>query len=243
MEAKQPIRHFFTNMVCGLIANKARRKKVRVLLNSDLRAYIKFIRRDLGVSHLHKIRTAIGYGAQNLIVIVNDAWVYKFPLCKSNPNEIALREKRIVDAFSKISPIYVPPVQLLQLNNMYVRKYEFIHGRTFAQLRNHEINAHIDEWSTDIAKFIYVMAKSDPEQIADLKPADADTPKEFYGWAHGDIAGNFMIDNNTHKIIAVIDWEDCRYGDFSGMWTSSLQRGTEFYNLVRDKYLKLCGGK
>lgn len=243
MESKQPVRHFFTNMVCGLIANKAHRKKVRVLLNSDLRAYIKFIRRDLGVSRLHKIRTAIGYGAQNLIVVANDAWVYKFPLCKSNPNEIALREKRIVDAFSKISPLYIPPVQLLKLGNIYVRKYKFIRGRTFAQLRNDEINAHMDEWSSQIALFIYTMAMSDPEQISDLKPIDATAPKTFYGWCHGDIAGNFMIDNDTHKIIAVIDWEDCRYGDFSNIWTSSLKRGTEFYELIRKKYLKLCGGK
>lgn len=241
METKHPIRHFFSNMVCGLIANKARRKKVRVLLNSDLRAYIKFIRSDLGA--VRKIRTAIGYGAQNLIIIANDKWVYKFPLCKSNPNEIALREKRIVDAFSVISPIYVPSVSLLRLGNILVRKYEYISGRTFGQMRDADIMANIDAWSDTLAQFVYALAKSDPSDISDLKPQNAQPQKTFYGWCHGDFAGNFMIDTKTHKIIAMIDWEDCRYGDFSNVWTSSLPHGTEFLHMVRDKYLTLCGEK
>lgn len=243
MENKQPVRHFFTNMICGLIANKSHRKKVRVLLNSDLRAYYDFIRSDLGNERLRKKRTAIGYGAQNLIIIVNDRYVYKFPLCKKNPNEIALREKRIVDAFAKISPIYVPPVQLLKLNDIYVRKYEYIRGRTFAQMHGDEIVTNMEQWSSVIAEFIYKIATSDPDEISDLKPVEAGAQKTFYGWCHGDIAGNFMIDKKTNKIIAVIDWEDCRYGDFSHIWTSSLKHGTEFYKIVRDKYLKLCGEK
>ncbi len=245
MNTKHPIRHFFTNMVCGLIANKSRRKKVRVILNSDMHAYINFIRNDLGGARLRKIRTEIGYGAQNLIVIANDAWVYKFPLCKSNPNEIALREKRIVDAFSKISPIYVPPVELLDLDGVLVRKYEYIRGRTFSQMREVDIIANMDAWSDVIAEFLHKLAISDPGSISDLKPENATAPKTFYGWCHGDFAGNFMIDVQTHKIIAMIDWEDCRYGDFASdnIWTSSLPHGTEFLHMVRNKYLKLCGEK
>jgi len=230
-------------MVCGLIANKSRRKKVRVILNSDMRTYINFIRHDLGGARLRKIRTEIGYGAQNLIIIANDAWVYKFPLCKTNPNEIALREKRIVDAFAKVSPIYVPPVELLDLNGIYVRKYEYIHGRTFGQMRDGDIIANMNAWSDAIAEFLYALAISDPTEISDLKPKNASAPKTFYGWCHGDFAGNFMIDTQTNKIIAIIDWEDCRYGDFSNVWTSSLPHGTEFLCMVRDKYLKLCGEK
>lgn len=237
---KNPVRHFFTNVVCGLIANKPRRKKVRVLLNSDVHSYVRFIRRDLSVP-VKKIRTAIGYGAQNLIIIANDAYVYKFPLCKKNPNELALREKRIVDAFIPISPLPVPHVELLELDGIYVRKYPYIRGVTFGALSDVQVLANLDRWSRQIAEFMYILSKSNPAEIRDLRP-EGMRRGLFCGWCHIDICGNFMINSETMDISAVIDWEDCRFGDFSSIFSSSLPYGNEFMRRVRDKYLELYRG-
>lgn len=235
-----PIRHFFTNLICGLIPNQERRKHVRVFLNSDIGAYKKFIRRDLGVKKL-KIRTAVGFRAKNLIIIANDKFVYKFPLRNRESNAMALREQRIVNAFSDVSPIYIPHVQLLKYKNNYVRKYEYINGLRFDQMSDNDINANMDTWAKQIAEFLYTIGMSDPESIRDLKPAGATAPRPFYGWYHGDIDSNFMIDAKTKKIIAIIDWEDCRYDDISNIWFSRMPHGNEFMSRVRAQYLKLCG--
>lgn len=238
----RPIRHFFSNLICGLIPNQSRRKHVRVILNSDVGAYKKFIRHDLGGEKL-RIRTAVGFRAKNLIIIANDKFVYKFPLRNRESNAMSVREKRVVDVFKRISPIYIPGVELLKFKDDYVRKYEYINGLRFDQMSDDDINANMDIWATQIAEFLYTIGMSDPKSIRDLRPDDAAQPHPFYGWYHGDIDSNFMIDAKTKKIIAIIDWEDCRYGDFSNIWFSRMPRGNEFMSRVYDQYLKLCGGK
>ncbi|MCM1294707.1 MAG: phosphotransferase [Muribaculaceae bacterium] len=238
----QPVRHFFTNLICGLVPNREKRNHLRVILNSDIGAYKKFIRQDLGVKKL-KIRTAVGFRARNLIIIANDDFVYKFPLRNNASESVVSREKRVVDAFIDISPIYIPPVEILKYKDILVRKYEYIPGRNIDQIGAHDIRENADVWAAQIAKFLYVIGMSDPKSIRDLIPDNADTPHQDYGWYHGDIESNFMINPRTKNIIAIIDWEDCRYGDFSNIWNSRRPWRAEFMSRVRDQYLKLCGGK
>ena len=100
------IRRFFTNIICGCIYNKDARKRVRVMLNSPMSSYIRFIRRDIDAP-IKKIKTFTGYQARNLLISVNDEYIYKFPLRRTNSGELTIRESRIVGALSPVSPIYL----------------------------------------------------------------------------------------------------------------------------------------
>lgn len=209
-----PIRRFFTNLICGCIYNKDTRKRVRVILNSSMLDSLRFIRQNTGL-HLTRVKTFIGYQARNLLISVNDKYIFKFPLRRSDSHELTLREKRLVDVFSKISPVYVPPVDVFSHRGVLVRRYEFIRGVGLREIPVDIALANIDKLAPQIARFIYEVGISDSAKIRDLKPSPDAKPGYMYGWSQGDICDNFIVDINTMKIIAFIDWEDCMFGDFS----------------------------
>ncbi|MCQ2599698.1 MAG: phosphotransferase [Alphaproteobacteria bacterium] len=232
-------RRVLVNIICGFIPGKARRKQVRAYLNSDIWRYKRFIRHDLGVA-LYNVHIKYGYGTKNIIILVNNKWAYKFPVGNMNINALANRELRIVKAMKAISPIHIPDMQIVDMGGVCVRKYEYIAGKTFGELKRNEILENWDNFSDKIAEFMYVIAKSAPDEIADLVPDNAKPRAIMNGWCHTDICGNFIVDSNTMQIISVIDWEDFKYGDFSKIFTSSLDLGTDFMQMVRTKYLNLC---
>lgn len=234
------IRRFFVNVLCAFIINKPLRKKVRVLLNSNVVGYIRFIKRDLHQKKLKQIKTFIGYGARSLIISVDKQFVYKFPLRRDDANELARREKRIVDVFSCISPIYIPDVELLAMGKNIVRKYKYIDGVTLSQVSGEDVLPHIKNIAPQIARFIYDIGMCDPIKLRDLKPNKNAKPAYRFGWCHGDIADNFIIDRNTFKVIAFIDWEDAAFGDFTNVFTKDKRSPRrELMTAVSREYDKL----
>ena len=214
------VRHFLVNVFCAFIPNKPLRKKMRVMLNSDVNGCVRFIKHDLNKKKIGHIKFFVGYQARSLIVSVNNEYVYKFPLRRKDADKLAVREKRIVDALSKISPIRVPGVELLKWNEKIVRKYEHISGVTLSQMKSDDVINHIDVLAPKIAKFIYDIACVDPKEIRDLKPSASARPGYCLGWYQGDIADNFIIDPETFDVVAFIDWEDARFCDFSWIFTA-----------------------
>ncbi len=243
--AQHPIRHLVTNIICGFIPNKNRRKHVRVLLNSDLRKSIRFIKRDIG-EPVKKIKTFIGYGANNLLIAVNDEWIYKFPLRPSaDVTNIALREERIVKALKPFSPIEIPSVTLLHMGDVIVRKYPFARG---AHIMNMPIDTQVTQRENiagQIARFLYEIGCADPAEIRDLKPTPDARPGFMYGWCQYDIYGNFMVDTKTFRVTAFIDFEGAKFCDWSDIFTrphhpeSQRQMAAEFMALVKREYEKL----
>lgn len=237
------VRRFFTNAICGLIYNRDTRRRVRVVLNSPMVSSLRFIRKNLG-RPVRKIKTFVGYQARNLLISVNDEYIYKFPLRRSNSDELTLRESRIVSALAAISPIYVPPVDVYTHRGVLVRRYKFIHGYGLRQIPLDVAMANIDKLAKQIARFIYEIGCSDPETIRDLKPDTAANPGYMYGWSQGDICDNFIVDINTMQIIAFIDWEDCRFGDFSNIFTGDKNSPhRELMVAVRAEYDRLYTGQ
>ncbi|MBD5391608.1 hypothetical protein HDR66_02265 [bacterium] len=233
---KKSIQHFITNVICGFIYNKDERKRLRVVLNSPVLEYMKFIKRDTGFRR-PRFRTFVGYQARSLIMGVNNKWVYKFPLRRDNYRELAMREKRIVDALAPLSPIHVPNVELLEWNHRLVRKYEFIRGKSMRRISPELVRQHIDALAAQVANFIYTIGQCDPAEIRDLKPAPDIKPGYMFGWCQGDIYDNFMVDTNTMRVVAFIDWEDAQFGDFA--WRMTAERDPiahEFMLAVRNKY-------
>lgn len=237
--AEKSIRHFVTNVICGFVYGRARRRRLRVVLNSPMREYIKFIKQDTGITR-PRIKTFVGYQARSLIIGVNKKWIYKFPLRRDNYRELAGREARLVAALAPLSPIYIPPVELIEYNGMLVRKYEFINGPTLRTAPRKKIMANLTPLARQVANFLYVIGQSDPASIRDLKPSQNARPGYLRGWCQGDICDNFIIDMQTRKIRAFIDWEDCAFMDFAWVLKPGRQQPShDFMPIVQREYDKI----
>lgn len=211
---KNPVRHFLANVICALVYNRQRRNKLRVILNSPVRMYLRFIRQDMGVRKLHHVHLFVGFRAKNLLISANDKYIYKFPLRNKNYRQMAIREERIVRALAPISPLYIPTVKLIEYRGILVRRYEMMNGVGVRALNPDVYATHYDELVREIATFVRVIGAADPVEIRDLKPDPTATPRRGYGWYHWDVFDNFLVDAQSGKIVAMIDWEDCRFGDF-----------------------------
>ena len=237
------IRKFITNAICGLIYNKDTRKRVRVILNSDMMGYIRFIQKTTGL-RARKIKTFIGYRARNLLISINDKFIFKFPLRRSDSNDLALREKRIVEALAPFSPIYIPPVKTMRYQDKIVRQYDFLSGVQLRKLPADTVLKNLDKLVAPVAKMLYEIGCADPEQIRDLKPNPKDKPGYLYGWCQGDIADNFLINPDTLEVTAFIDWEDCTFGDFSDLFSGDKRSPMrEFMGALKQEYDKLYQGQ
>lgn len=238
------LRTFFANIVCGTIPGKRRRDIVRIKIK--YREYLRDCKK-FAITHTdgkkHKIRIDIGRRSHNLVLVVDNIAAFKFPL-HDNGYDKAIFEKRIVDTFSKISPIKIPKLEVIQWGDITVRKYEFADGVLLKKISPKIVIANRDKIASQIAKFMVVMNCSDPIELRDLKKNPEDKPDLFYGWFHNDIAENFTIDPKTMKIKYFIDWEDTRFCDFKlGLSASKRRWNTyKFFGLmdaVIDKYTEL----
>ncbi len=229
------------NAVCGTVPGKRRRDIVRIKIK-----YHKYLRdcKQFAIAHTdgrrHKIKIDVGARSHNLILLVDNLCAFKFPLHDSGYAK-STREKRIVDAFSKISPIKIPKLDIIQWGDITVRKYEFADGVPLKKISPKKVLANRDKIARQIAKFIFDINISDPSDIRDLKPTLAKKPAFLYGWFHNDIADNFTVDPKSMKIKYFIDWEDTKFDDFRLSLNASKRRWNEYkffglMDLVIEKY-------
>ena len=205
------MRHFISNIVCGVIWSKRLRDKVRTMIRfPQTREYVRYVRKFASNMKQKKIKTLVGYGCKNFIVILNNKHVFKFPLF-SDGKEISIREKRIVDAFYGISPIKIPLMKIIPWKGIYIRKYEFANGTLLTDVEPGLIIQHSRHIAKQIAEFLYIIGKQDPIEIRDLKPNPDDKPGYCYGWFQGDFWQNFMLDTKTFDVTFFIDWEQASF--------------------------------
>lgn len=208
------MRHFMSNIIAGVIWKKSLRDKVRVMIRyPQTHIYTRFVR---GLARDRKkcnIKTVVGYGCKNWIVILNNKRVFKFPLLNDG-HAIALREKRITDVFSKISPIKIPVMKIIKYNDVYVREYEFAKGKLLTDVPPQIILHNSVHIAKQLANFLHTIGKSDPKELRDLKPDASAKPGYMYGWFQGDIWQNFMLDEKTLNITYFLDWEGTNFEDF-----------------------------
>lgn len=206
--------HFLSNIISGMIWNRTLRDKVRVMIRyPQVFDYIRFVRQFGRKYKKCNIQTRVGRGCRNFVVILNKKFVFKFPLF-SNGKEISEREQRIIDAFKTISPIKIPAMEIIPYKNIFVRKYEFARGTLLSDVKPNIIATHRSHIAKQIANMIYIIGKSDPKEIHDLKANPDDKPGYLYGWFQGDIWQNFMLDEKTFDITFFIDWEDTKFQSF-----------------------------
>ncbi len=233
-----------TNMICGMIYNRQTRKRVRAALNSPLIELLAFIKKDSGIKH-PKYKIITGFRGRNLLVQVNDKYIYKYPTQKCNfaPN-IEVRERDITSGLAKISPVFIPVPTLLNFQDKIVRRYDVVRGISLRQLieRGSVYDMHKQDLAHQIANFLYVIAKSDPVNIRCYKDKPDDVPGFMYGWHHCDLLDNFMIDEKTFRVTSFIDWEEVGFGDFSEMLYDKNPILNDFMRVVGDEYTKIYKG-
>ncbi|MBQ6736751.1 MAG: hypothetical protein IJQ90_04700 [Alphaproteobacteria bacterium] len=221
--------HLLSNIVCAFIPNKACRDKVRVMIRYPrrVREYVRFACTFGPNKQQCNVRTRVGYGCSNFIVILDDRYVFKFPL-RGDGRDVSIREKRITDQIRKISPIKIPRMELWQCKNVVVRKYEFARGALLTEIEPKIIEKHRNHIAKQIAQFLYVIGKSNPADICDLKPRAKDRPGFMYGWNHGDIWQNFILNPKTFDITFFIDWECAYFGSFEPMLRAASHHWDKF---------------
>ena len=221
------MRHFISNIVGSFIWKKSLRDKVRTMIRfPQTREYVRYVRLFAKNMKQRKIKTLVGYGCSNFIVILNNKHVFKFPLL-NNGYDVAVREKRIVDAFYGISPVKIPLMKIIPYKDIYVRKYEFANGTLLTDVKPKVIAQHREHIAKQIAEFLYIIGKNDPVEIRDLKPNVNDKPGFLYGWNHGDIWQNFMIDKNFN-ITFFIDWESAGFGSLIPLLSAASHHWDKF---------------
>ena len=206
--------HFISNVISAFIWKKTLRDKVRVMIRYPRTLdYIRFVRRYARDMQKCNITTHVGRGCHNFIIILNKKYVFKFPLF-SDGHDVAERERRIIDAFSKISPIKIPKMKIIPYKDIAVRRYEFANGVLVSDVDPGVFSVHREHVAKQIANFMFVIGTSDPVELRDLKLTKNAKPEYMYGWFHGDIWQNFMLDTKTFDITYFIDWEDTKFQSF-----------------------------
>ncbi|MCQ2598782.1 MAG: hypothetical protein MJ187_00150 [Alphaproteobacteria bacterium] len=235
------IKKLFINIICAFVSDKFKRRKLRVILNANIIGCLYFIRKDIK-EPIKNVKTFIGYQARSLIIGVNNKFIYKIPVQRTDANFLALREERIVKALRNFSTIYVPTVETFNFGDKIIRKYEYVHGKNRWGVDRKKLLDNYEKYGHQLGEFIYKMGIVDPLEIQDLKGDYRNTTPGFMlGWCQGDIGDNYMIDPNTMEIIAMIDWEDARFMDFSVLFNSHKPGALSYdlMNYARDEYIRL----
>lgn len=198
----------------AFVWNKTLRDKVRVMIRYPrVFEYIGWVRKFARGRMPCKMVTRVGRGCKNFVIILNKKYVFKFPLF-SDGRDVALREQRIIKAFSKISPIKIPKMTIVPYRNIVIRQYEYADGALLSDVDPKVYGPHREHIAEQIARFMYVIGTADPIAIRDLKTNPRDKYGYLYGWFHGDIWQNFMLDTKTFDITYFIDWEDAAFQSF-----------------------------
>ena len=186
------------------------------IIHPEIGRYIRWVKRNYAHGKKCKIKTAYGRGWKNVVIILNKKYVFKFPFASKDRafvKRVSATEKRVVDAFRKISPIYIPKMELIDWNGTIIRKFEYVSGKQITDFNPDKIGAsNIKKIAQQLAKMVYVIMQSDPKELRDLKPNPNEKPDITKGWMHADLATNFLLDDKFN-VVAVIDWEDTYWVD------------------------------
>ena len=193
------LRHTMINIICGFVPGRKARSRVRVFLMYPVAfSYVRFVKRwaHENCGGVQKLTVAFGVGCRNLVVLLNDAHVFKFLLVKrENP---ALREERIVNALRRVSPLISPKIEVINWNGVLIRRYDFVRGKLLCDFSPAEITANQTKIAKQLASFMYKIGRADPVAIRDLKPDPDAQPDYMYGWFHNDIGNNCLLDDDMN---------------------------------------------
>ena len=129
LQKRLKMKKIFAKIICCFVPFRGLRRLIRLKADVPVRKYVKYAKSFSSSKH-PRIEVSCGYRGANLVVNVDDKYIFKFPRY-GDARAISLREKQITDALRPISPIKIPEMQILHFNGVYVRKYEYVKGIGF----------------------------------------------------------------------------------------------------------------
>ena len=231
------------NFLCNFIPNREKRERVRGERLYDWAKKYRALRLacpELRFRHVKMIK-----GGWNIGFIIDKKYVFKIRKKFSNDDaQIAkiMREKRITDAFAKISPVAIPNITIMNAGEYTFYRYNFIPGRNMNTYSLRDLRKNVKTWGKQIAGFIYTVHNARPDGIDDLRDHDGD------GWNQNDICNNVIINPRTMKIVGIIDWEYAGWGMLETEIVNCTRfskklRQTDIDKIIRDEYKKLATRK
>lgn len=198
-----PVSNFFNKIMMGII-------------HPEIIRYKRFVKNNYAKGKKCKIKTAYGRGYKNVVLVLDKKYVFKFPFASRDKDfvkRVSVMEKRIVDAFRKISPIYIPKMELINWDGIIIRKFEYVSGKQITDFNPNKISMeNRKKIARQLANMIRVIQQSDPQELKKFKPNPDEPATDFRGWMHADLATNFLLDDDFN-VTAVIDWEDTYWVD------------------------------
>jgi len=198
-----------------------RRKRLNALINC------------IGIKKIRMV-----HGGWNVGFIVNNKYVYKTRDRDISDISKIIKEKRIIDAFTKIVPLKIPNIDIIHCGKYIFCRYEFIPGKNLTKFSLKTIMKYREKWATQIAQFIFAMHTHNPKTLVDLKSGDGDS------WGHNDICNNMIVDTKTMTIVGLIDWEyagwnflETEFKNCTAFSPKLLKAGLD--TLIRQEYIKL----
>ena len=231
------------NFLCNFIPSTSTRERIRREKLYDWAKKYSALKQacpELNFRHTKMIK-----GGWNIGFIVDNKYVFKIRKNFSNDKtQIAkiMREKRITDAFAKISPVAIPNIVIVNAGDYTFYRYNFIPGCNMNTFSLKTMQKHVNGWGRQIAKFIYAVHNARPNGIDDLRDRDGD------GWNQNDICNNVIIDKKTMKIVGIIDWEYAGWGMLETEIVNCTRfskklRQTDIDRIIRREYKKLATRK
>lgn len=201
------------NIILGFVPSRKMRHRIRLYMNVDVKKYVEFARRDAGLPNA-RVKIFQGHGGQKkMIVVLDNRVAYKFVLDASRADG-PRREKMFTDAFRDLSPIPLPNMTVLNFNGFDVLKYDFVAGKTVANMDAKTLRKFTPIIAHQLAEFMFAVGGGDPVSLREFKPSVDAKPGCLYGWSHNDMGGNFVVCPDTGKITAFIDWETAAFCDW-----------------------------
>ena len=234
------MRKIFANIISAFIPGRRNRHYIRARLKTPIRKYVRFVK-TFSKSHHPNVKSVFGYRCANLVVILDNKYVFKFPI-RDDGRAVSEREKRITDALRPISPIKIPKMDIFDCDGVAVRRYEYVAGIGYHALDKETQIQYADKIAKQIAKFLYVTAGADPVAIRNLKPMKNMRAQAMRGWHICDLWENFILDPKTMDVRAVIDWEGAQFGDFYTLFTYG-RRNTIGQTALLQEYMKYYAKK
>ena len=231
------------NFLCDFIPNPKRRAEIRKKRLYDWAKKYTALRRACPELHFRHVKMI--KGGWNIGFIIDKKYVFKirkFFDDENHPVKKIMREKRVTDAFQKISPLKIPKIDIIESDGYTFYRYNFIPGRNMNTFSLRTIRKYEQKWGKQIAHFIYTVHNSKPRGIDDTREMDGD------GWNHNDICNNVIINPKTMKVVGLIDWEYAGWGMLETeirnciIFSRKIPQ-TNMEKIIRDEYKKLSTKK
>lgn len=190
------------DFLCTFIPSRTTRNRIRKEKLYDWRKKYKALKKKY--PDLNFYRTKMIKGGWNIGFIVDKRYVFKIRKAfdANIPIEKITREKRITDAFTNVSPLRIPKIEIIKAGKYTFFKYDFIPGKNLNKFSLRTIKKYKQTLGKQLADFIYAIHNHKASEIDDLR---GNTFGD--GWNHNDICNNIIVDKKSMKITGIIDWE------------------------------------